>query len=105
MRHALWQPIDWRRLAWLSVTAIIATLLGFVMLTGLLAIALYGGLANAWAQFFLLNCQVAHAQLSVQQCMDDPLVWRAFVVAMGLVFSIASIPLIGVLRGWAASEE
>ncbi len=80
--------VNWPRLLVLAVLSITGTLVGFEVLTSLLAVQLAGGFVETWAKVTMLFCA------TVPNECGSPSMRMAFMVAMGIVLSIASIPVI-----------
>ena len=90
--------INWPRALLLAGLAITGTVIGFIMITGLLAVQLVGGFVDTWAKVLFLFCN------STAQC-GSPYTRLGFMVAMGLVLSMASIPIIVGLYQRPPKEE
>lgn len=90
------EPVNWKRLLVSAVVAMVGTYVGFLILTSILAVQLFGGMAETWARMYLMICQW-DGKLPAE-CAADPSLRWGFTIGMGLLFSIAAVPCVVFLR-------
>ena len=90
--------INWPRAIVKAGLAITGVVIGFITVTGLLAVQLVGGFVDTWARVLWLFCN------TTAQC-GSPSTRLGFMVAFGVMLSVASIPIIVGLYPRPPKEE